>query len=90
MDIGRREHGEAGVMVVEVVPVEEVAAEGARVLHGAEALGKVRPVLECLELRFAERVVVGDVGPGVRLGDAEVGHQERDWLGGPHIRLRRR
>src|SRR5882757_9988650 len=67
-------------MVLGVVPREEVLAVRSRVLPGAEALGEVRPVLERLELSFRERVVVGDVRPRVRLGDAEVGQQERHGL----------
>ena len=49
--------------MLEVVPGKKRAAESAGVLDAAEAVGEVRPVLERLELRFRERVVVGDVWP---------------------------
>src|SRR5688572_32409166 len=39
-------------------------------------------VLEGLELGLGVGVVIGDVRAGVGLGDAEVGEQERDRLGG--------
>ena len=45
-------------------------------------------VLEGLELRFAERVVVGHMRAAVGLGDAEVGEQECHRLGGQPL-LRR-
>src|SRR5206468_12693542 len=61
----------------------EVAAEAAHVLERAEALRKVGPVLHGFELRLRERVVVGDVGTRVGLGDAEIGEQQRYWLRGP-------
>ena len=63
-----------------VVPVEELAAERARVLDALEAFRELRPVLERLELRFGVGVVVGDVRPAVGLGDAQIGEQEGDGL----------
>ena len=51
-------------------------------LDRGEPAGEVGPVLQGLELGLGERVVVGDVRAGVGLGDAEVGEQERDRLGG--------
>ena len=44
--------------------------------------GEAGPVLERLEVRLGEGVVGRGVRPAVRLGDAEVGEQERDGLGG--------
>ena len=78
----RREQAEPDVVVLGVVPGEEVAAEAARVLERAEAVGEVGPVLQRLELRLGVRVVVRDVRPRVALGDAEVGEQQRDRLRG--------
>ena len=46
------------MMVCVVVPIEEGAAETARVLDRTETLGKLRPVLHGAELRFRERVVI--------------------------------
>jgi len=74
-----RQQAEARVVVFGVVPGEEGAAEGACVLDAAEAVGKLRPVLERLELALGEGVVVGDVRAAVRLGDAEVRQQQGDW-----------
>jgi len=42
MDLIRRHQADAGMMVVTIVPVEEVAAEGLCVLDAAEALWKLR------------------------------------------------
>ncbi len=47
-----------------------------------EAVGEAGPILERLELSLRVGVVVGDVGPRVGLGDAEVSEQERDRLRG--------
>lgn len=64
-----------------VVPGEELLAEGAAVLNAAEAIRKAGPVLQGAKLAFRVRVVVRNVGSAVRLGDAQVGHQERHWFG---------
>ena len=58
VDIVRGQKADAAVTVLVVVPVEERAAVGAAVLGGSEALGKVGPVLERLELGLGEWVVV--------------------------------
>jgi hypothetical protein len=65
-----------------VVPGEEDLAVLAGCFDRGGPGGEVWPVIQRLELRFAERVVVGDVRAGVRLGDAEVGEQERHRFGG--------
>ena len=59
----RAEFAEGNVVVVAVVPVEEVATMPLCVGEVAEAVGEVRPVLERLELRLGKRIVVGDVRP---------------------------
>jgi hypothetical protein len=81
VDVGRRVEPDAGVTVLVVVPTEEPAAVGVRVLEAAEPVGELGAVLEGAELALAERVVVGDAGATVASGDAEVGEQERDGLG---------
>src|SRR5262245_19541306 len=65
-----REQADAAVVVLGVVTGEEDLAEAAGVLDRAEAFGKLGPVLQGLELTFRERVVIGEVGPAVGLGDA--------------------
>src|SRR5207244_11009089 len=78
MHIVRREQPEPDVMMLVVVPGEEVAAEAAPVFERTETVREAGPVLEGLELRLGEWVVVRDVRPRVALGDAEVGEQQRD------------
>ena len=70
VDVVRREHGQAAVVMLAVVPGEEVATETAGMLEAAEALRKVGPELERLEVRFGVRVVVGHVWSRMGLGDA--------------------
>ena len=62
VDVRRRQHADAGMPVLMVVPAHEPAAGGTAVLDGTEALGKLGPVLEGLELRLRERVVVALTG----------------------------
>jgi hypothetical protein len=70
------------MMVFGVVPREEDVAVSAGVLDGAKPHRERRAVFQCLELRFLERVVVGDMRPAVGLGDPQVGEQEGDGLRG--------
>ena len=67
-----------GMMMLVVVPVEERAAEDARVLDRTKPLGKLGPVLHSPELRFRKRVVIGDIGPRMRFGDSKIGQKLRD------------
>jgi hypothetical protein len=55
VDVLRREHGDAAVAVLAVVPVEEGTAVRAGVLQGPKAIGEDGPVLQRLELRLGER-----------------------------------
>ena len=73
---------EAGVAMMRVVGVEELAAERPGVLKGGELAGEARAVLQGLELRFAVGVVVTDPGAAVGLGDSQVGQEQRDRFGG--------
>ena len=76
VNVGGRVKCQPGVAMLIVVPREEVLAVHARRLDRGEPAGEVGPVLQRLELRLAERVVVGDVRSRMRLGDAEIGEQE--------------
>src|SRR4051812_17180718 len=76
--IVRSEQPNAGMVMLLVVPAEEVSAEATGVLDAAEALRKPRPVFECFELRLREGVVIRDVGSRMRLSDPEVREQEGD------------
>jgi hypothetical protein len=71
VQVVRREHPDPAVAVLPVVPLEKRAAMGARVFQRAEALGEVRPILEGLELRLGEGIIVGDAGARMGLGDAK-------------------
>ena len=70
-----REHGDTAMTMLFVVPIEEGAAEGARIFQAAEPLWKVRPVLKCFELCLRVRVVIGDVRPRVGLLYPQVAEQ---------------
>lgn len=71
MNVGQRVVTETRVPTLSVVPEEEPVAELAGVLLRAEALGESGHVLEGLELRLAEWVLVWAVRPRVRLGHAQ-------------------
>jgi hypothetical protein len=60
-DVGRREQGEVGMVVLVVVPTEERREPAAGVKLAGETARVVGLVLQRLELRLAESVVVGDV-----------------------------
>lgn len=75
VDRGRSHEADAGMAMLFVVPLEEALAVSAGFFDAAEALGEVRAVLQGLELRLREGVVVGDVGAAVGLGHIEV-HQQ--------------
>jgi hypothetical protein len=70
------------VAVLVVVPLEESHGEVAGILDRAEAVRVVGPVLDGLEVRLGEGVVVGDVGTAETLGDAKIREQQREGLGG--------
>jgi hypothetical protein len=67
MHVKRCQQSKARMMVLGVVPGEEDVAMRPCVLDRAETLREIRSVLERLELRFRERVVVRDVGTAVGL-----------------------
>ncbi len=76
MHLVRGHQTDPGMVMLLVVPVEELAAEASGVLDTAEAFGEARLVLQGLEVAFRERVVVGRVRAVMRPGDAEVSKQE--------------
>ena len=76
-----RHHADATVAMLRVVPIEEALAMGAGILDAAEAFRKVGAIFQGPELRLRERVVVGDVGSAVGLGDVQIDQQLRDGLG---------
>ena len=82
VDAGGGVPADPGVAVLEVVPGDERLGEGSGLGDVGDRGREVRPVLHGPELGFRVWVVVGYVGSGVGLGDAEVGEQERDWFGG--------
>ena len=59
-----------------VVPAEEVEGKDSGVLDRSEAVGEAWPILQGAELAFRVRVVVGDVGATVGLGDPEIAEEE--------------
>lgn len=61
-DVGGCEERQARVMVLVVVPAKKVLQPRPGIELTGEASRVVRLVLERLKLRFAESVVVGDVG----------------------------
>src|SRR5512132_4582665 len=69
VDVCGGQQADSGVVVLDVVPGEEVLAEDAGVLDGTEVVGEGGPVLEGLELGLGVRIVVGHVRAGVALGD---------------------
>ena len=68
---GRRHEADADVVVLLVVPMEEVAAERMRLLVAVKTLGEVRPIFHRLELAFGIGVVVRYVGAAVGLGNPQ-------------------
>jgi hypothetical protein len=50
-------------MMLGVVPLKQITAKRVSVLERLESAWKLRAILESSELRFGERIVVGNVGP---------------------------
>ncbi len=65
VDIGRGQEGDHRVAVFVVVPGEEDLAMATGVLDGTAAVREVRSVLQGLEVRLAEGIVVAGVGSAV-------------------------
>jgi hypothetical protein len=58
MHLVGRHQSDADVMVILIIPGEEVTTEGPGILDTAEAFGELRLVFQGLEMRLRERVVV--------------------------------
>ena len=73
MNLVRGHQADPAVVVVLVVPGEELTAEAPGVLDAAEALGETWLIFQGFEVAFGEWIVVGRVRPVMRSGDAEIG-----------------
>ena len=71
MDISRGEHRDPAVAMLMVVPREEGSAEVDRRADVGEAPGEVGVVLDDLEVRLRQGVVVTDPGAAERAGDPD-------------------
>jgi len=77
----RGEHDNSAEMMFVVVPGKERLTNGPGVLDRSEAIRKLGPVFEGFEVALQVRVVFRDVGLAVSFGHAQIGHQQRYWLG---------
>ena len=75
MNVVRGEHRDAAMAMLGVVPREERSAEGDGGGDVVEATREAGMVLQGLELRLRERVVIGHLGAAQRARDPEVGEQ---------------
>ena len=82
VDVEGSKQGDASMMMLLVVPVEEVLAERTGVLDTPKAAGEIGTVFERLEVRLTIRVVVRYVRARMRLRDAQVRKQKRHSFGG--------
>jgi hypothetical protein len=76
MHLVRGHETDPGMVVVLVVPIEELAAETSGILHAAEAFGEAGLILQGFEVALGERVIVGRMRAVMRAGDAQIGQQE--------------
>ena len=70
----RRKKAQAGMAVMIVIPGEELLAERTGILERPKAFGEARPVFQSAEVAFRIRVVVGDMGAAVGLGNPQIRH----------------
>ena len=75
VDIVQSEHCDPAMAMLGVVPREERSAEGDCGGDVVKAPREAGVVLQGLELRLGERVVIGHLGAVQRAGDPEVGEQ---------------
>lgn len=69
------------MMMLGVIPVEELSTEPSGILDAAEPLWKLRSVFHRLELALRERIVVGRIRSGMRPGDPEITQKHHQTLG---------
>lgn len=72
----RCQQADATMVVVVVIPIEEGLTETASIFHRTKELGKLGLVLEGLELRFGEGIVIGDIRTRVGLSHPSIREQE--------------
>ncbi len=77
VDIIGGEHRDPSVAMLGVVPGEERATEGDGRFDVLEAIGKAGMVLQGLELRLGERIVIGHPGSAQRARYPKIGEQLR-------------
>ena len=75
VNIVRRQHADAAVAMLGVVPREERAAMARGVLDAREATRKAGLVFQGLELRLRERIVIADLGSAERSRHTEIREQ---------------
>ncbi len=78
----RRHQPDSRVPMLAVVPGEEPLTEGASLFEAAESFWEIRAILQGFELSLREGVIVTGIGAAMRLGDTEIGEQQRHRLGG--------
>jgi hypothetical protein len=58
MDLIGRHETDAGMVMLAVIPIEEIAAEGLGILDATEALWKLRLVFHGFEVALRERIII--------------------------------
>ena len=76
MDIGRSQQIQAGMVMLVVIPGEELLAEPAGIFNRAESIRIIGAVLQSSEVGLGERIVIGDVRPAVRFNHSQIGKQQ--------------
>jgi hypothetical protein len=70
---GGGQEANAAMMMFLVVPGKKLLAKGSGILKAAKLLGKGRLIFEGFELSLGAGIVIGDMGPTVAFGDAQIG-----------------
>ena len=76
----RRQHRDTGVLVLEVVPIEEGLTVSCGSTDVGEPSWEPRSIFERFELRLGERIIITGMRPRVRLDHAEIHQQLSDQL----------